>query len=179
MFKKYIFNSVILFSIILFPLLSFPMEIFQWIDKEGTVHFSDDPSKIPKECLDHVKRIEVPQNFTTDEEKRYKSNESSERLNNYLKDIERRIGVKKDLEKRIFELEEDLKLCEDRLREIEEYEKLYYLYYQPLRDQKTGRWIPVASPYFAEKRWLKNKIEIIKMEIKDLEKELEEVKEKF
>lgn len=179
MLIKYIFTFVILFSILILPLFSFSVEIFQWIDEEGTIHFTDDPSKISKEGSGNVKKIEVPRELSKDEDKRYKSTENSEREKNYLKDIEKRIRAKKDLEKRVSELEEDLKLCEDRLKEIEEYEKLYYLYYQPIRDKKTGKWIPVASPYFEEKRWLKNKVEVIKMEIKDLEQELEKTKGKF
>jgi len=179
MLIKDIFTLMILFSMLFFPLFTYSKEVYQWIDERGTVHFTDDPSKIPEEGLGNVKKIEFPEEVYKDEGTGYNLIERSEWLKNYLKNIEIGIEAKKDLEKRIFELEDDLKICEKRLREIEEDEKLYYLYYQPFKDPKTGKWIPIASPYFEEKRWLKNRVEVIKMEIKNLKQELEEIKRKF
>ena len=80
--------------------------------------------------------------------------------------------MKKSMEKKISELEEDLKLSEERLKRIEEYEREDYYYYMPFRDSKTGRWVPVTSPYYEEKRRLKTTIDTLKAEIDRIQQRL-------
>jgi hypothetical protein len=60
-------------------------------------------------------------------------------VKDYLGDIEKKITMKKSMEKKISELEEELRLSEERLKRIEEYEREDYLYYQPFRDPRTGK----------------------------------------
>ena len=47
--------------------------------------------------------------------------------------------MKKSMERKISELEEELRSSEERLKKIEEYEREDYLYYQPFKDPKTGK----------------------------------------
>ncbi len=65
--------------------------------------------------------------------------------------LAKKIAMKKSMEKKISELEEELRLSEERLKKIEEYEREDYLYYQSFRDPRTGKWVPVASPFYEEK----------------------------
>ena len=69
------------------------------------------------------------------------------------------------MEKKISEFEEELRLSEERLKRIEEYERMDYIYYQQFRDPRTRKWVLVASPYYEEKRRLKAKIDALKDEI--------------
>ena len=80
--------------------------------------------------------------------------------------------MKKSTEKKISELEEELRSSEERLKKIEEYEREDYLYYQLFKDPKTGKWVPVVSPFYEEKRRLKVKIEATQAEIKSIQEKL-------
>jgi hypothetical protein len=79
------------------------------------------------------------------------------------------------MERKISELEEELRLSEERLKRIEEYEREYYIYYQPYRDPRTGRWVRIASPYYEEKRSLETKINAIRVEIKSIQEKLSQL----
>ena len=96
-------------------------------------------------------------------------------VKDYLEDIEKKIAMKKSMEKMISLLEEELRLSEERLKRIEEYEREDYLYYQPFRDKRTGKWVPVATPFHEEKRRLKAKIDSIQAEIKSIQERLSEL----
>jgi len=76
------------------------------------------------------------------------------------------------MERKISELEEELRSSEERLKKIEEYEREDYLYYQPFKDPKTGKCVPVVSPFYEEKRRLKAKIEATQAEIKSIQEKL-------
>ena len=49
----------ILILFLVFPTISHAAEIYKWVDKDGTVNFSDDLSKVPPEYRDQVKKEEV------------------------------------------------------------------------------------------------------------------------
>ena len=83
--------------------------------------------------------------------------------------------MKKSMEKKISELEEELRSFEERLKKIEEYEREDYLYYQPFKDPKTGKWVPVASPFYEEERRLKAKIDAIQVEKKEIQERLSQL----
>lgn len=176
MFLKTYFFWTILLAIFFHNPSSFSGEIYRWIDEKGTVHFTDDGSKIPEQYSGHTEKIEVPPEILREEEKVIRPEERSGRVKKYLEDLEKKIEMKRNMEKRVSELEEALRLSEERLKSIEEYEKLNYLYYQPFKDPKTGKWVPVGSPYFGEKRWLKEKIESTKAELISLQEKLSELK---
>ena len=119
-------------------------------------------STVSEETLKEVEKIGKPE-------------EKSDRVKDYLENIEKKIELKKSMEKKISELEEELRLSEERLKRIEEYEREYYFYYQPFRDPRTGKWVPVASPYYEEKRSLKAKINAVQVEIKSIQEKLSQL----
>ena len=68
-----------------------------------------------------------------------------------------------------------MKVSQERIKEIEVYEKEYFNYYQPVKDPKTGKWVPIGSPYYDEKRRLKAQIEALQKELALLEEKLLEI----
>ena len=172
MFSKANFLWIILFSIFLHIAYAFSGEIYRWTDERGTIHFTDDVSKIPKPYSDQAEKIEVQEETLKEVEKIGKPEEKPDRVKDYLENIEKKIELKKSMEKKISELEEELRLSEERLKRIEEYEREDYLYYQPFRDPRTGKWVPVVSPFYEEKRRLKAKIDAIQVEIKKIQERL-------
>ncbi len=150
-------------------------EVYRWTDEKGTVHFTDDASKIPERYSDQAERIEVREETLREAERIEKPEEGPDRVKDYLENIEKKIDMKKGMEKRISELEEELRLLEEYLKRIEEYEREDYLYYQPFKDRRTGKWVPVASPYYDEKRRLKAKIEALQVEIKKIQEKLSQL----
>lgn len=166
---------IILFTIFLYAPFSFSGEIFRWTDEWGTIHFTDDVSKIPEKYSNQADRIEVPEEIYKESDKPLQPRERPDRVEEYLKNLEKRIEAKKKVEIRISELEEELRRSEEMLKRIEEYEKEYYLYYQPFKDPKTGKWIILASPYYEEKKRLKNRMESIKAELRLLYQKLSEI----
>ena len=147
-------------------------EIYRWRDEKGTVYFTDDVSKIPEQYRDQIRKMEVPQEDVKETEKIEMSDESATRVEKYLNDIEKKIESKRQLEKRVSELEEELEVSEDRLKDIEEYEREDYNYYIPFRDHRTGRFVPVGSPYYDEKVKLERRIQSIRSELEPLYEKL-------
>jgi hypothetical protein len=153
------------------PCLS-PAEVYRWTDEKGTVHFTDDSSKIPEPYSDRAERIEIREETLKEAEGIEKPEERPDRVKDYLENIEKKIEMKKGMEKRISELEDELRSSEEHLKRIEEYEREDFLYYQPFKDRRTGKWVPAASPYYDEERRLKAKIEALQVEIKKIQEKL-------
>jgi hypothetical protein len=154
---------------------SFGGEVYRWRDEKGTIHFTDDPSKIPQSDRDQVekkKNVEEPLKTETGTVKP-EQEESAHRVKKYLDIIEEKIEQKKKLEKRIAELEEELSFCEGRLKKIEESEKErpqpFYTYY----DKRTKKWI-VTSSYYEEKISLQERMKFLQEELIPLKKKLSE-----
>jgi hypothetical protein len=175
MFSKANCLWTILITIFLHIPHSFSGEVYRWTDEKGTIHFTDDVSKIPKPYSDQAERIEVQEETLKEVEKIGKPEERPDRVKDYLENIEKKIEMKKSMEKKISELEEELKLSEESLKRIEEYEREDYFYYQPFKDPRTGKWVPVASPYYEEKRRLKAKIDAIQVEIKRIQEKISQL----
>jgi peptidoglycan hydrolase CwlO-like protein len=175
MFFKTRFWWIILFTVFFQIPYTFSGEVYRWTDEKGTIHFTDDVSKIPKPYSDQAERIEVQEETLKEVEKIGKPEERPDRVKDYLENIEKKIEMKKSMEKKISELEEELKLSEERLKRIEEYEREDYFYYQPFKDPRTGKWVPVASPYYEEKRRLKAKIDAIQAEIKRIQEKISQL----
>jgi DNA repair exonuclease SbcCD ATPase subunit len=175
MFSKANCLWTILITIFLHISHSFSGEVYRWTDEKGTIHFTDDVSKIPKPYSDQAERIEVQEETLKEVEKIGKPEERPDRVKDYLENIEKKIEMKKSMEKKISELEEELKLSEESLKRIEEYEREDYFYYQPFKDPRTGKWVPVASPYYEEKRRLKAKIDAIQVEIKRIQEKISQL----
>jgi DNA repair exonuclease SbcCD ATPase subunit len=175
MFSKTKFLWAILITIFLPIPYLFSGEVYRWMDERGTVHLTDDDSKIPERFADQAERIEVQEETLKEVEKIEKLEGGPDRVKDYLENIEKKIEMKKNMEKKISELEEELRLSEESLKRIEEYEREYYLYYQPFRDPRTGKWVPVASPFYEEKKRLIAKIDAIQAEIKRIQEKLSQL----
>jgi chromosome segregation ATPase len=153
----------------------FSGEIYHWTDERGTVHFTDDASKIPQEYWEQTESREVYEETLTEPERVKKPENKPDRVNEYLEHIDNRIEMKRKLEKKISELEEELRISQERLKEIEEYEKENFQYYLPFIDKRTGKLVPRASPYYDEKRRLEREIESINAELRSLRERVSEL----
>ena len=166
----------IIFTTIFLPApFLFSGEIYRWTDERGTVHFTDDVSKIPQKYSEEAERIEVLEEMLKETERNRSPEGKSDRVKDYLEDLDKKIEVKKRMEKKISELEEELRLSEERLRKIEEYEKENFQYYLPFIDKKTGKLVPMASPYYDEKRRLERRIVSLKAELKILKERISDL----
>jgi vacuolar-type H+-ATPase subunit I/STV1 len=168
-----------LFIVLSVLLLSAPVawaaEMYRWIDGKGTVHFADDLSQIPPQYLDRVKKIDAPESTPVQKETPRSPETKEDPVKKYLEEFDRKVEAKKKYERRVSELGEELRLIEERLKEIEELEKVDYQYYIPFRDRRTGNFVPVASPYYDEKVRLTKRMEIVRAEINSLEEKIAEL----
>ena len=177
------YSLTILLFLFLLPTLSFSGEVYSWTDEKGTVHFTDDLSNIPGQYLDQVIKRKSPEepskwDETRDqtEKEKLKRDEGEDRVKKYLKDMDRKIEEKKGLERKVANLEAEQGAAENRLKEIEELEKEDFNYYQPFKNSKTGRWVPVGTPYTDEKRKLEARIKEIKKELGPIQEKIAEIK---
>ena len=172
MFFKTRFWWIILFTVFFQIPYTFSGEVYRWTDDKGTIHLTDDVSKIPERYGDQAEKIEIQEETLKEVEKIGKQEEGPDRVKDYLENLEKKIEMKKSMEKKISELEEELRSFEERLKKIEEYKREDFLYYQPFKDPKTGKWVPIVSPFHEEKRRLKAKIEATQAEIKSIQEKL-------
>jgi len=181
-FPRSMWISMILLLFIVLSLLlsSTPVTwadaMYRWIDEKGTVHFTDDLSKIQPHYLDRARKIDAPESTPVQKETPRPSETSEDRVKKYLEEFDRKVEMKKKYETRVSELQEELTFIEDRLKEIEELEREDYEYYVPFRDFRTGKFVAVASPYYDEKVRLTKRMEIITPEINSLEEKIAEIK---
>ena len=54
-----IVKIVILILLLVLPSISYAADIYKWVDKDGSVNFTDDLDKVPSEYRDQVKTEEV------------------------------------------------------------------------------------------------------------------------
>ena len=156
----------------------FSEEIYRWTDDKGTVHFTDDVTKVPKGQLGKIQTFERAREVTTElsdtqEQKKSDSLEGSEnRVKNYLEEIDRKIVLKKKLEKRVSEIEEELDWSEKRLKQVKEDENEYYLeMYGYMRRRTTV----LGSPYESEKARLQKRIKTLLDEREALQERISEI----
>jgi len=160
----------------------FSEEIYRWTDEKGTIHFTDDASAIPekyrreaekKKAIGEVAKEEAKEDKIIKESG--KSGEGADRVRKYLEKTDQKIEAKRGIEKKISELEDEMKLSEERLKWIENYEKENYYYYIPYRNIRTGKIAPVASPYYDEKVRLEQTIASIRSEIRALQEKVSDI----
>jgi DNA repair exonuclease SbcCD ATPase subunit len=166
------FLVTLLASIFLQIPFLFSGEIYRWTDNRETIHFTDDFSKIPGKYTDRTENLKIQEEKLEEGEKIEKLGERSDRVKDYLENIEKKIEIKKSLKKMISELEEELRLSEERLKRIDDYEREDYYYDMPFRNPRMGKWVPVVSPYYEEKRWLKTRIDALKADIERIQQRL-------
>jgi hypothetical protein len=166
---------VLLLILCLHASVSFSAEIYRWTDEKGTVHFTDDPSKVPQTDFKQTEKILLPEEKAGPPRETKKPDDRSDRVKTYLKELDKKLEAKRGIEKKISELETEVSSIEERLRWIEDYERQDFQYYQPFRDPRSNRWVMVASPYYDEKRRLTLRMESIKEELKSLHEELSKI----
>ena len=163
--------------VILLPFLSWAGEIYRWTDDRGTVHLTDDPSKIPEVYQNRVETVDLPEETPKDAPRvPQRKSPSEDRVKQYLEQMDRKIEERKRLEKKVSELEEELRLAQERLRWIDDYDKEHFQYQQSFRDTRTGRFVAVGSPYYDERVRLEAKIKRLMDELASLEEELDQIK---
>lgn len=155
--------------------VSFSAEIYRWTDEKGTVHFTDDPTRIPQRYSNQGKKIDVPEEKTAAPQPPPKPDVRSDRVKEYLREMDKKIEAKKKFERRISTLEEELVSIRERLKVIEELEREDFQYYQPFRDQRTGNWVRVGTPYYDERVRLDRRREAIEKELRPLHEELAKI----
>ena len=69
MFNHSRIGFIILALLLLGVSLSFSGGVYHWTDEKGTIHFTDDISKVPRQYLDQVKESEFPEESSREEEK--------------------------------------------------------------------------------------------------------------
>lgn len=158
------------------PLVAVSAEIYRWTDEKGTVHFTDDPTKIPERYSGQGETVRVPEEKATAPQLPSKPDDRSDRVKTYLREMDKKIEAKKKIEGRISALEQELVLIRERLKVIDELEREDFQYYQPFRDRRTGNWVNVASPYYDEKRRLERRRDSIEKDLVPLHEELSKIK---
>ncbi len=154
---------------------SFSQSTYHWTDEKGTVHFTDDLSKIPSQYRNQIKIIKAPETPPTKTDSPPKPEKSDERVRKYLEEYDRKVAEKRELEKRAAELEEELEYSEARLREIDELEREDFNYYSSYR-QPGGRFVAVGSPYYDEKVKLEKRVREIKPELESLREKISKIR---
>jgi chaperonin cofactor prefoldin len=170
--------TLMCFAVLFLATPSFSQQTYRWTDDKGTVHFTDDPSKVPDRYREQVISIESPQPAppkTPPPPKTapsVKPKESPDRVKQYLEDYDRKAEEIKKLEKRATALEEELKNCEARLKEIAELEGQDLTTRTPYRPQPGG----FVTPYSDEKVKLESRIQEIKPELESLQEKISSIR---
>ena len=181
----------ILFCLISPTAFSFSEEIYRWTDDKGSVHFTDDVSNIPAPYLNQVRKRELIQGISNETEEQTDSGPTSamptektkqpgkqegrpDRVMGYLTTRGKKLEEKRTIEKRISNLEEEIKSTEDLIKKIEKEEQENHLSVQSFRS--TFGAVPVKTPHYREKAKLVDEIKAIKEEIATLERRLVDIK---
>jgi len=167
--------ALICLAALLLATSSFSQQMYRWTDDKGTIHFTDDLSKIPDRYRDQVKTIEAPQPPPSKTQPSVKPEKGDDRVKKYLEDFDKKVEKKRGLEIRAAELEEELKYCEARLKEIDVLERQDFPYYTSFR-QPGGRFVPIGSPYYDEKVKLERRVREIKPELESLHEEISRIR---
>ena len=81
MFYRACFRWTILFIFFFQIPYAFSGEIYRWTDDRGTIHFTDDASKIPEQYTDRAEKLKVQEEKLEEVEKIEKREERSDRVN--------------------------------------------------------------------------------------------------
>ena len=178
----------ILFCLISPTAFSFSEEIYRWTDDEGSVHFTDDVSNIPAPYLNQVRKRVMIQGISNETQEQtdsgptsampaqktkqpVKQGERPDRLMGSLNTRDKKLEEKRTIEKRISNLEEEIKATEELIKKVEKEEQDNH----PSFRSKVGS-VPVKTPHYREKAKLADEIKTMKEEIATLERRLFEIK---
>jgi len=170
--------TLMCFAVLFLASPSFSQQTYRWTDDKGTVHFTDDASTVPDRYREQVLSIEPPQPPPSNNlpppktAPSVKPKESPDRVQQYLEDHDRKVEEIKKLEKRATALEEELKHCEARLKEIAELEGKDLTTRTPYRPQPGG----FVTQYSDEKVKLESRIQEIKPELESLHEKISRIR---
>ncbi len=180
----------ILFCLISPTAFSFSGEIYHWTDDKGSVHFTDDVSNIPVPYLNQVRKREMTDGISNEDlqadsgrtpvapsektKQPVKKEARPDRLMGYLNTKDKKLAEMRTIEKRISNLEAEIKTTEELIKKVEKEEQDNHPSAQPYRS-KDGP-VPVKTPHYKEKMKLANEIKANKEEIATLERRLFEIK---
>ena len=85
-------------------------EMYRWIDEKGTVHFTDDLSKIPPQYFERARKIAAPESTPVQKETPRPPEAKEDRVKKYLEEFDRKVEAKKKFERRVSELDEELRV---------------------------------------------------------------------
>jgi len=168
--------TLMCFAVLFLASPSFSQQTYRWTDDKGTVHFTDDPSRVPDRYKEQVIPIEAPESSPPKTAPSVKPKESPDRVKQYLEGHDRKVEEIKKLEKRATTLEEELKNCEARLKEIDELEKQDLSTRTSYRPQPGSRFPAIVTPYSDEKVKLKSRIQEIKPELESLQGKISSIR---
>ena len=177
MFRGSIGIWVILWWLFFSPTFSFAGEIYRWTDDKGVVYFTDDFSKIPPQYQNQLEKREMKEEVYEIDKKQTIPGKPSMTLQGKpdpgkqdLDIYERKIESKKAIEGKIAVLEEEMRVAEERIKQLKETEE----YQRPVtryRYDRGGRAIvPIDEPP-TERERLELRIRNIKKEIAALEEQ--------
>ena len=178
----------ILFCLISPIAFSFSEEIYHWTDDKGSVHFTDDVSNIPAPYLNQVRKREMTQGISNEDleqtdsgptpampaektKQPVKQEARPDRIMGYLNTRDKKLEEMRTIEKRISNLEKEMKATEGLIKKVEKEEQDNH----PSFRSKYGA-VPVKTPHYREKVKLVDEIKAIKEEIATLERRLFEIK---
>ena len=178
----------ILFCLISPTAFSFSEEIYHWTDDKGSVHFTDDVSNIPAPYLNQVRKREMTQGISNENLEQTESGPTPamsaektkqpvkqearpDRVMGYLNTKDKKLEEMRTIEKRISNLEEEMKATEELIKKVEKEEQDNHPSFR-----SKNRPVPVKTPHYREKMILANEIKAIKEEIATLERRLVEIK---
>lgn len=113
-------------------------ELYKWTDESGTVWFTDDPTKLPKESQGEFEKLKAPKKVPDSPPGKKASRpsavktESPSSAESYLKNEKRRLKERKSLEKEISTREKELSTARMALQRV------------PLTDRR-GFWFVIDS----------------------------------
>ena len=168
--------TLMCFAVLFLATPSFSQQTYRWTDDKGTVHFTDDPSRVPDRYKEQVIPIEAPESSPPKTAPSVKPKESPDRVKQYLEGHDRKVEEIKKLEKRATTLDEELKNCEARLKEIDELEKQDLSTRTSYRPQPGSRFPAIVTPYSDEKVKLKSRIQEIKPELESLQGKISSIR---
>ena len=178
---------IIVFCLISPTAFSFSEEIYRWTDDEGSVHFTDDVSNIPAPYLNRVRKRVMIQGISNEPQEQtdpgppsampaaktkppVKQEGRPDQIMGYLNTRDKKLEEKRSIEKRISNLEEEIKATEDLIKKVEKEEQDNHPSFRP----KVGA-VPVKTPHYREKAKMADDIKAMKEEIATLERRLLEI----